>query len=359
MTGAPSEAAFSQAVMIALVVLTVVALVLTVAAVVVHALSQRTAARRAERWRRWEPLLLDALVGDREPSSLALLVRRGERGDYFRLLIAYALRLRGENREALAEAAAPHLDSAHHWLRHRRADRRALAVHLFGLLGSAADLRRLRLLLNDPSPDVAMTAARALARSGDLAYARPLIHVLDRFETWGPQAVASTLTLFGVEGGPLLQRGLTDPTLGETARAACAEALRRLGYVPAADAAVEVLTADPPPPREVQLAALRLLRDTGGPGHAETPRALSAADDDMVRLHAVSALASLSLRPDDAARIEHALSDSSPWVALRAARGLVESGRTASLQAVATDDTPRGEVARQALAEAGLLTPPT
>ncbi|PAP77095.1 HEAT repeat domain-containing protein [Rubrivirga marina] len=349
---------FVDAAATGLLVLTVVALALTALVVVVHVAADRAESRRAERWARWERALLDALVGERPPSSLGPLVGDGERGDYFQLLIAYALRLGGESRAVFAEAAAPHLDTARQWLCDRRADRRALAAHLFGLVGSVPDLHRLVPLLHDPAPEVGMITARALGRSRDLRYLRPVVGALDGFEAWGSPAVASALTLFGIEAGPTLEAGLASPELSESARTACAEALRRLGYVPAGDTAAALLS-ESEPPREVQAAALRLLRDVGGPGHADAARALLHHGDEVVRLHAISALSALSIRPDDAARIEHALADPSPWVALRAARGLVEAGRTAPLQAIAEGDAPCAGVARQALAEAGFLAPAT
>lgn len=358
MTGLGSVPGFLPAVTVVLVALTVAAGLLTLTAVAIHVAADRSEARRAARWARWKPMLLDALVGEREPSSLALLVSKGERGDYFRLLIAFALRLRDSSRDVLVEAAAPHLDAALPWLDHPRADRRALATHLLGLLGSDADRRRLLPLLSDPSPEVAMTAARALARSGDLAYARPLVAALDRFETWGSPAVASMLVLFGIRVGPTLQAGLASRDLGELGRTACTEALRRLGYVPAADTAATVLRGEPPAPLEVRAAALRLLHDVGSPGHAEVVRPLCDDAEEVIRLHAISALAALGSRPEDTARLEAALHDPSSWVALRAARGLAASGQTAPLQTLAARDTPAAPAARRALAEAGLPSTP-
>ena len=83
-------------------------------------------------------------------------------------------------------------------------------------------------------------------------------------------------------------------------------------------------------------------------------RQLTESEDDVLRLHAITALAAVSLQPGDAARIELALSDPSRWVAIRAAQGLIDSGRVQSLRAVAFEESPRGSVARQVLEEAGL-----
>ncbi|MGB3544313.1 HEAT repeat domain-containing protein [Rubrivirga sp.] len=318
-----------------------------------HAAASRNEKRRDRRWNAWKPVLLDALVGSRDPSSVALLVGRNAHGDYFRLLIAYALRLGGRSHDVLAEAAAPHLDTAKEMLHHRRSDRRALATHLFGLLGSRIDLKPLRLRLKDESPAVAMIAARGLARSQDPDFVRPVLDTLDRFEAWGVNAVASMLALFGFDAAPHLMLGVADPARPESTRCACVESLRLLGYPPASDLAVSILE-DGETPLEVQAALLRLLRDIGGPGHAPTVRELTEHPSDVIRIHAVSALAAISLQPADAARVENALSDTSPWVALRAAQGLIDSGRVASLRTVASEDSVRAAVARQALAEAGL-----
>ena len=176
---------------------------------------------------------------------------------------------------------------------------------------------------------------------------------VERFAAWGPNAVASMLALCGLPAGPVMARAFSEPTAPEATRVACAEALRRLGYLPAVGAAMYV-AGDDAAPRELRAAALRLLRDVGGPGQAKVVRPLLDHADAVVRLHAVSALGAISQDPGDAARIEHALGDASLWVAMRAARGLVESGRVASLRALAGRDDGPGAVARQALTEAGI-----
>ncbi|MEM0962788.1 MAG: HEAT repeat domain-containing protein [Bacteroidota bacterium] len=349
-----STSTFAQVSLLLLALLTSLTVGLALVTLVLHARRDRREALKQSRWERWEPVLLDMLVGDVSPRTLAGEVRKGERGDYFRLLQSYAFRLGGESRALLSEAAAPHLGTIGRWLRHRRPDRRAMAIHLFGFLGDRSDLDLIRPLLADESPAVAMIAARALARSSDPAYVYPVVNVLDRFESWGVQAVASLLTVFGVGCAPTLLQAVGDDRRTDLARCACIEALRLLGYPPAAHDAASWLAADPRPPREVSAALLRLLRDIGGPGHADVVRQLTESEDDVLRLHAITALAAVSLQPGDAARIELALSDPSRWVAIRAAQGLIDSGRVQSLRAVAFEESPRGSVARQVLEEAGL-----
>jgi hypothetical protein len=328
------------------------ALGLALVALGLHVHAVWTDARRARRWARWEPALLDALQDDRDPASLYLLARPRERTDFLRLLVAYALRLDGDSRETLRHAAAPVLGEGLRLLAHRRPDQRAFGIHLVGVLGTERDRARLVPLLADRSPGVAMLAARALAHAH---MAQTLPHVLDateRFQSWDVASLASMLVQFGLDAIPWLLGALTDAGRSETARCASAEALRRLGSVRGADAA-DALLGQPDIPREVAAAALRLLRDAGGPAHAAIARACCDDPDEVIRMHAVSALAAVSLRPEDAARIEYALSDPSPWVARRAARGLVESGRLPSLLALAEGDGDRALLARQALAEAG------
>lgn len=331
---------------------------LIVAAVGLHLRSDHTEARQVARRARWEPVLLDVLVGDADPAVFADGFVRRHHADALALVAAYALRLDGDSLARLGAAAAPLLPRARRLLGARRADRRAFAVRLLGLLGTAADRPALAHALTDRSPEVAMTAARALARTQDAGFTEALVAALGRFDTWGTNAVASMLTLAGLPAGPALTRAFADPAAPVATRIVCAEALRRLGYFPAAGAAAALVRAPADVPVDLCAAALRLLRDVGGPSEADAVRPVLDNPSEVLRLHAVSALAAISQQPADAARIEHALSDASPWVAQRAARGLIESGRTASLRALAGGTGPRHRVARQALAEAGLTASP-
>ena len=82
-----------------------------------------------------------------------------------------------------------------------------------------------------------MIAARSLARSNDPEFVRPVLDVLDRFESWGVNAVASMLARFGYDAAPHLMLGAAEASRTELARSACVEALRLLGYPPAGEMA--------------------------------------------------------------------------------------------------------------------------
>ncbi|HEX9952163.1 MAG TPA: hypothetical protein VGB53_10370, partial [Rubricoccaceae bacterium] len=58
-------------VLVLLVAVTACAVLFAVAALILHVRSQRADARAAARRARWEPVLLDVLVGDVDPAAFA------------------------------------------------------------------------------------------------------------------------------------------------------------------------------------------------------------------------------------------------------------------------------------------------
>ena len=328
------------------------ALACALGALGLHLGAARAVARRRRRHARWEPLLLDVLAGDAPPGALEQDVAPGETTDFLQMLVRYALRVDGEARETLAAVAAPFLPASRALLRSHRADRRALGVHLLGILGHRGYRPLLVEALRDRSPGVAMGAARALARTADLSVLPDLVASLDRFTTWGTPAVTSMLARFGLRAGHLLALRLADPGAPESVRVACAETLRRLGYVPA-DAVVDALLhPGAATPREVRTALLRLVAEIGTSGMAPLVRRHVTDPDPVVRLHALSALGALGDPFRDAELLLDTLDDPDSWAALRAAHALARLGRRDLLRrAAATDDT-RGRLARQTLAAA-------
>jgi len=228
----------------------------------------------------------------------------------------------------------------------RSAEVRARAVQTLSLLGADAHRAEVRRALDDPSPLVAMVAARALARGRDPDHAAAILLHLERFDEWSPRFLAAMLASMGPDAAAPLCDTLADPSRSASARAVAADALRALHDLPAADVAAAVLGTSTD--REIVAACLRLLAALGRPAHLPRIRPLLTSPDAVVRAAAIRALAGVG-SADEREWLRSALEDPSPWVALEAAEGLLESGGGDILHALAASDHPRAVLARQVL----------
>ncbi len=305
---------------------------------------------RARRWARleaaWTPRLLELLAGDLAPAALAVEVAGRDRLRFVDFLLRFARRLRGAERETLIALAAPFLDDVAPLARRGSAETRALAVLMLGALGPERHAATVLAALNDPSPLVAMTAARTLARQGHAEHVGAILERLPRFAEWSPGFLASMLAAIGPGAAPALRALLADARRTPGDRFVAAEALRAMHDLEAADpASAVVATASDP---DLLAAALRLLGAAGGAAHASTVRAACGSADPIVRAQACAALGAIG-SAQDTALLRAALDDSSPWVVLHAARSLRNVGGDAVLRAVAAQ--PGADLVRQAAAE--------
>ena len=317
-----------------------------VATLVFRFANARKARRRGALERRWETVLLDILAGDVPADALHPLVGPRDRPFFVAVLLRLLRRLQGSERDTVIALARPHLDAIAWQLGSRSAEVRARAVQTLSLLGADAYRTEVRRALDDPSPLVAMVAARALARGRDPEHAAAILGHLEQFDGWSPRFLAAMLASMGPDAAAALCDALANPSRLASVRAVAADALRALHDLPAADVAAAVLgtSAD----RELVAACLRLLAALGRPGHLPRIRPLLASDDAVVRAAATRALASLG-SADERQWLRSALEDPSPWVALEAAEGLLESGGADVLRALAVSDHPRAVLARQVL----------
>lgn len=334
-----------------IVTLAVMAMAFALATIYLRLANERRAARwrrLEERWR--EPLL--AALAEPAPGLEALHARVEERYrlHFVRFVLAFARRVRGEELEVLKAAALPYLDPLVERADHPRMEVRLRAVQTLGELGLPRYLDVVVEALDDASPLVAMVAARALAREEYVDHLDELLQRLGRFESWSRGFIASMLASIGPSGGPALRATLADVTQPPWVRAVAAEALKQLGDLESADPAAEVVEVEDD--RELLAAALGLLKVVGRPEHAQVIRVRCASPDFAIRAHALSALGELA-DDDDIPRLEAALDDPSPWVALHAARGLYTSGAVDRLEELAASEGPGGLVARQVLLEEG------
>ena len=337
MIPAPPDHALAQAAMWLLAGATALTVLVAGAALGVHVADARRQKLQAQRFARWTPLLLALIEGDIPPGAFVAIVRPRQRPDALRLLVRYAIRLRGPGYRRLCAAAEPLLPLALADLKAWRPERRMYGAFALGLLGRESAFDAVVAALNDPSRPVAFAAARALARMGVPAGIGPVLGSLGRFGHIHTEAVASLLARFGLRAGAPLMKALLEPGREAPARIAIVEALRRLSYVPAADLAAQLLI-DGREDRETTVALLGLLLDIGDPHHAEAVRPYADAGGEEVRLHALSTLARLGGSEEDAWRLAYALDHPNPWMALRAASGLREVGYGELLREQATSE---------------------
>lgn len=309
---------------------------------------------RARLWKRleerWTDPLLEALAHPDRLPALQDMVEDRYTAEFVDYLLRYFQRVKGEEREILKRAAAPYLDGIAERATSRSVEVRARAIQILGSLGLPGYDGRLVEALDDPSPLVAMVAARALARERDPRYVAPLLRRIPRFRTWRDSALASMLAGMGPGAAPPLREVLGDEERDPWVRAVAATALERLTDLEAGDLAAHVVERSTE--RGLLAAALNLLAAVGRPEHLPAIRVRCASPDFVVRSRALRALGRLG-EEEDVPRLRSALDDPSPWVALHAARGLGGVGGVEALREVADSDHPRAAAARQVLVEEG------
>lgn len=338
------------AVLIALVVL----LTLLAVAFALYALVARIATERRERQRealreRWEEPVLLALADPELLSDVWDRVEHDEELEFINFALGYARRVRGVERDVLKRAARPYLARLVERVHDHRVEIRTRAVQTLGTLGLPIYEDKVVGALDDPSPLVAMVAARGLAREAP-RYAPMILRRLSRFDGWSRSFLASMLAGMGSEAAPALREAFGRVREVPWVRAIAADALRLLGDLEAGDLAAEVIEVEGD--RELLAAALRLLASVGRPEHVTVVRVRCASPDFVIRAHALTALGTLG-EEEDVHRLRSAVQDPSPWVAIHAARGLYEAGGEKELRKLARSDRARAELADQVLLEEG------
>ncbi|MHB1193786.1 MAG: hypothetical protein ACYC6F_12155 [Longimicrobiales bacterium] len=309
---------------------------------------------RERRWcqltARWETPLLDALLDPATAPAVHAAVEPSERLRFVRFVLEYSRRVKGEERAFLRELVLPYLDPIAERAWSPRVEVRTRAIQTLGALGLPRYAGEVLTALDDPSPLVAMVAARSLCSEEHPEYAPAVLRRLARFDAWSRSFMASMLASVGPEASGALRDTLGDEAQAPLARAVAADALRMLKDFGSGDLAARIVEVEDD--QELVAGALRLLTMVGRPEHAVLIRLRCASPNSAIRASAFSALGTLGLE-DDQHRLLGAMSDPSPWVAIQAARGLVSSGARALLQDLSDSDHPRATLARQILLEEG------
>lgn len=307
--------------------------------------------RKARHWNRlerlWEPLTLEVVVGVTPPERLWALVGPADRLRFVNYLLRFAKRVSGSERRIVDDLAAPYLHLLLRQLTRRTPERRARAVQTLSTLGSRRYMDAILRSLDDPSPLVAMVAARSLARTGGPEYAAGILSRMHRFDQWRPSFLASMLATMGPAVAPALRRALADSAYPPSVRAVAADALRELHDYVSADAAALVLEAATD--RNLIAATLNLMAHVGRSEHLPAVRRHATSKEPIVRARAIAALGHVGAA-EDLPFIVGAFHDESAWVVLRAGEALLEARATDKLEALARLDTPRAHLAQQLLA---------
>jgi HEAT repeat protein len=311
--------------------------------------------RRDARWRdleaRWEAAIFDVIAGDAEPEALWNLVADDEQLYCVDYILRFARRVTGEERRRLATLAQPFLPPIAERVQARDPQRRARAVQTLGELGLARYVNEVIVALDDPSPLVAMVAARALAREEHAGYLEPVLSHLHRFTNWSPNFLASMLSFVGPSAAPALRSELADARRLPEVRAVVATALTNLNDYDAANVAAPILEEETN--RELVTAVLRLLSRIGREEQLPLVRKAAQSTDFVIRAAAATALGSLG-QAQDMQVLREACEDDSKWVALHAARALRDAGEVESLYELAESERARATLALQVLSEKGV-----
>ncbi len=310
--------------------------------------------RKAELWQqleaRWEPLVLDVMTGERTPEDARRFVADSDIFYFVDYLLRFADRFRGLEAAMIPELARPYLPRLAARIAKADPSRKARAIRTLSRLGMEDYADVIVQALDDPSPLVAMIAARALASKDYPQHAAAVLARLDRFDTWNLNYLVSMVAAMGSEIAPELRRTLADTRMPTQTRAVAAGALRELNDYESGPLAAQVLETETE--RELLAAALRLVGDVGSPEHLDPIRRLCRTEDPVIRGLALRALGRLGTS-EDLALLTKGVADDSQWVALHAARGLHHMGGDYLLEEMLTSGHQQRELAQQVLAESG------
>jgi len=331
-------------------------LLLTLAVAAYALLARLSGNRRARRRVRLEAGWLQGVLGlFTDPAAPGALpdpttLHPQDRLHFLEFLLRHVRLLKGEERDRLEDGARPYLPGLAPLLRDRDPYQRARAAEILGQLGLPAFAPQLRAALEDTTELVAMVAARALAREGDVDSVHPVLASLARFENWSPQYLVALLVNFGAGAAPELLEVLLDRGRSPAVRAVAADALAELNRLEAVDPAARLLREEGSH-EELASALLRLLARLGTPAQLEEVRRLATAPTPHVRALALRAVSALGDGSTELPLLQAALDDPSPWVALQAARGLRSAGVEGPLLELAGSGGPRARLAGEVLRE--------
>ena len=296
----------------------------------------------------WEGQLMEILSSEESEIFPDMVIKRRDRDFYVQYLYRFASRLRGQELQLIKDLAAPHLPMIASKLQSGYPELRARNINMLATLGFPEFIDPIIHALQEDAPIVKMAAARILAHADYPEHIDLILPELSHFDEWSMNFLSSMLAEMGPSIAPRLRIELLNREASVRVRIASAEALRQIGDLAAPDAAARVLeTGDDP---ELSATCLKILRDMGTPRHRPLLLDLVGSPEEIIRIHALSALGSIGLESDASIMLK-GLDDPSSWVALQAARALHQIKSTKLLEELAASDHFRAAIAQQILTE--------
>lgn len=349
------DAAFEDPVILWMAAL-VAALVISVAVVAQQTVSLRYANMRkekawADREAVWRPMMVKVLAGESPPGHLQALVTSADRFLFIDFLTRYASRFDDHERRMIETMAEPHLPLILPRLHSPDLDLRTRAVMTVGMLGTSSHAGLLVEALEAEEPLIVLTAARALCRLQDEECVRAVLERIHVANAWSINFLSRVLASAGAAAKVPCREVLRDTRRSPWIRILTAETLRVVHDLASPEVARDLIRSEPSTPRDVLCACLRLIRDLGTERHLDAARDLWGAEDDAVRLSAVSALGGAGTR-EDLPRLRLMIQDDNQWVVWAAIRGILELGDRGFLEDLVASGHTAGPAAAAVLAEA-------
>ena len=337
-----------QILILTVVFLLVLTIIIAIGVVLLRMKNNQNSKRYSRLEKSWEGQIMEILSSDEEDDLPEMEIKRGDRDFFVQYLYRFASRLRGQELQIIKDLAVPHLPMIAAKLKRGYPELRARNINILATLGFPTYIDPIILALQEDAPIIKMAAARILAHADFPEHIDLILPELSHFDEWSMNFLASMLSEMGPEIAPRLREELLNEDVSVRVRIAAAEALRQIGDLSAPDAAVKVLEAGCDP--ELSATCLKILRDMGTPRHRPLLLGLVTSPEEIVRIHALSALGSVGMESDSSIMLK-GLNDPSSWVALQAARALHQIKSTKLLEEIAASDHPRASIAQQILTE--------
>jgi hypothetical protein len=296
----------------------------------------------------WNPVLLDIISEDRDPSAIRFYVKNKDIWQFLTTLSRYISRVDGEAKQRLIEAGKPYIKVVIRKLDSWKVEKRAEVISLMQRLDPERYDPAFRKALNDRSFLVNMVAARALARKDHQENGEAILRHLDRFKIWSVNLLSALIAQVGTVLSPSLRELMINKEKPAWQRVVAVETLHKLYDFKAGDYIAEICTPDED--REVVAAYLRLLRVIGDEKHIPCIRDMCKRNDPVIVANSIRVLTQLE-HGKEFECLKKAMDHPSIWVVINATWGLKESGKLDVLRQYAYSDHPRSELARQVLTE--------